>query len=226
MPSAASPRNSGREPAEPDRTDSDRPRGKRELTKERNRSELLAAARKVFAELGYDAATVRDVVRRTDLSVGTFYQYFRDKDEIFTAVAEEVEASVRARLQEVREDPDPSPEERLYRAYLALFTFVVEERRLFEVLERHLPRVDPGQPNDALRLTLDELEEDLVSERARDLLGDANPKFTAAAVIGSGLLVARAMLAEAEPDPEAAARFCTRFSMAGLAEIAGGSRES
>jgi AcrR family transcriptional regulator len=36
-------------------------------------------ARDVFAEDGYDAAAVRDIIRRTDLASGTFYNYFPDK---------------------------------------------------------------------------------------------------------------------------------------------------
>ena len=53
-----------------------RPDGKREQTKAHNRAAILVAAREVFAELGYDAAGVRDVIRRTELASGTFYNYF------------------------------------------------------------------------------------------------------------------------------------------------------
>src|SRR5436305_11785475 len=74
------------------------PLGKREQTKARNRAVILAAARKIFGELGYDATTVRDVIRATDLSVGTFYEYFRDKEEVFAAVAEDAWGALRARL--------------------------------------------------------------------------------------------------------------------------------
>jgi len=112
--------------------------GKREQTKARNRAVILAAARKVFARLGHEAATVRDIVRATDLSVGTFYEYFRDKDEAFVAVAEEATAGLRQRLRTERRDRSHSFEERVFRAYLAFFEFVVEERPLFDVLERNL----------------------------------------------------------------------------------------
>ena len=49
--------------------------GRRARTKARNREAILAAARQVFAELGYEAASVRDIIRRTDLASGTFYNY-------------------------------------------------------------------------------------------------------------------------------------------------------
>ena len=46
----------------------------------------------MFAELGYGAAGVRDIVRRTDLAAGTFYNYFPDKEAVFRASCEEVGA--------------------------------------------------------------------------------------------------------------------------------------
>ena len=46
---------------------------KREQTKARNRAVILKAARSVFVDLGYDAATIRDIVARTQLAPGTFY---------------------------------------------------------------------------------------------------------------------------------------------------------
>src|ERR1700756_3535317 len=53
----------------------DRATGKREQTKQQNRRAILDAARAVFSELGYETATVRDIIRRTGLAAGTFYNY-------------------------------------------------------------------------------------------------------------------------------------------------------
>src|SRR5580704_19538719 len=63
--------------------------GKREQTKRANRQAILDAARAVFGELGYDTATVRDIIRRTGLSVGAFYNYYRSKEEVFAALADD-----------------------------------------------------------------------------------------------------------------------------------------
>src|SRR5579862_9591601 len=63
--------------------------GKRELTKAANRQTILQAAREVFSEMGFDAATVRDIIRRTNLSVGAFYNYYRSKEEVFDALADD-----------------------------------------------------------------------------------------------------------------------------------------
>lgn len=58
-------------------------RGKREETKASNRQAIIDAARRVFAELGYGATTVRDIIRETELASGTFYNYFKSKEEVF-----------------------------------------------------------------------------------------------------------------------------------------------
>lgn len=61
--------------------------GKREQTKQQNREAILQAAREVFGQLGYEAATVRDIIRRTGLAAGTFYNYFRCKEDVREALA-------------------------------------------------------------------------------------------------------------------------------------------
>lgn len=50
---------------------------------------MMQAAVRVFAENGYHAATVRDIVAAADVAVGTFYFYFPDKESLFTHLFEE-----------------------------------------------------------------------------------------------------------------------------------------
>ena len=71
------------------------PLGKREVTKAANRLAILEAAQAVFGELGYEAATVRDIIRRTGLASGTFYNYFRSKEELFEALSDDAARRLR-----------------------------------------------------------------------------------------------------------------------------------
>lgn len=48
---------------------------------------LLDAGMRVLAERGYHAARVDDVVRLADVSHGTFYLYFSNKEDLFRALA-------------------------------------------------------------------------------------------------------------------------------------------
>lgn len=69
----------------------------------RTRSDLLAAARKVFAEHGYHEASIADITGGADVGVGTFYLHFRDKDAIFNTLIEEQYMHIRQRvISEIR----------------------------------------------------------------------------------------------------------------------------
>lgn len=54
------------------------------------RTELLAAARSVFAKKGYESATVSEIVGRAGVAQGTFYLYFPGKEALAGAFAETV----------------------------------------------------------------------------------------------------------------------------------------
>ncbi|MFN2190179.1 MAG: TetR/AcrR family transcriptional regulator [Candidatus Promineifilaceae bacterium] len=57
--------------------------------KDAKRSAMMQAAVRVFAEKGYHAATIRDIVQAADVAVGTFYFYFPDKETLFVYLYEE-----------------------------------------------------------------------------------------------------------------------------------------
>ncbi|MGH9137258.1 MAG: TetR/AcrR family transcriptional regulator [Acidimicrobiales bacterium] len=54
---------------------------------QRTRARLLAAGLQILAERGYAASRVDDVVRIAETSRGTFYLYFKDKEDLFRALA-------------------------------------------------------------------------------------------------------------------------------------------
>jgi AcrR family transcriptional regulator len=51
------------------------------------RAQILAGARRAFAELGYEGATVARLEEATGLSRGAIFHYFEDKQAIFVALA-------------------------------------------------------------------------------------------------------------------------------------------
>lgn len=59
-------------------------RRQREL--ERHRSEIMAAAEKLFAQKGYVSASMDEVARLSDFSVGTLYNFFKNKEDLYSAV--------------------------------------------------------------------------------------------------------------------------------------------
>src|SRR5690606_9280435 len=49
------------------------------------RGEILAAARKVFAEKGFDKATIRGIAREAGVDPALVHHYFDTKDGVFVA---------------------------------------------------------------------------------------------------------------------------------------------
>lgn len=75
---------------------------------ERTRDALVAAARKVFAEKGYPHATVADIVRQAGRAHGTFYLYFKNKQDVFSAVLDEVITSLEAQSRAMWRAENPT----------------------------------------------------------------------------------------------------------------------
>jgi AcrR family transcriptional regulator len=66
----------------------------RPLDPDARRAQLLAAARAVFAERGYYAANIAEIIERAGVARGTFYNYFESKRSVFQAVLGELIAAV------------------------------------------------------------------------------------------------------------------------------------
>ncbi|MDC0475021.1 TetR/AcrR family transcriptional regulator [Hyphomicrobiales bacterium] len=82
--------------------------GKRELTKTNNRSLIIASGINVFVDKGVAEATVRDIIRATGLASGTFYNYFKSKEEVLVAIfddfASEIGENIRSQKHKIPKD--------------------------------------------------------------------------------------------------------------------------
>jgi AcrR family transcriptional regulator len=189
--------------------------GKREATKAANRAAILVAARAVFAELGYGAASVRDIVRRTDLATGTFYNYFPDKESVLRAVLEETAGEVRRRLRESRGSAG-NVEEFVGRGYRAYFSFLVEDRGSFELMRRNAGTLRSMFDEPVLAAGLGELVDDLRDAVARGTLPPLDIDYAAAAMFGAGFEIGVRMLEREPPDVDGATAFATALFLGGL----------
>jgi AcrR family transcriptional regulator len=59
---------------------------------------LLAAARTVFSQRGYHDTNITHITEAAGVAVGTFYLHFRDKDEIFNILFEEMLEALRVNV--------------------------------------------------------------------------------------------------------------------------------
>lgn len=189
--------------------------GKRELTKAQNRAAIILAAREVFAALGYDAAGVRDVIRRTDLAAGTFYNYFPDKESVFRAMLDESVQEIRARLVAVRAGAR-TLEEFVGDAYRAWFEFLVEDPLLFELVTRNAATIRSMLGDPILGAGVQELLDDLRFAIERGDIPRIDADYMTGAMVGAAFELALRMAERTPPDVDGAARFATRLFLGGI----------
>ena len=188
---------------------------KRERNKASNRAALLAAARAVFAEMGYGAASVRDIIRRTDLAAGTFYNYFTDKQTIFRAVVEQIANELRERHASGRKTATTA-EQFVYGSFKAYFTFIAEDPDLVSLSRLSAGAIRTLLDQPEITPLFDELRGDLRDAIRRGLLPDVDLEYLASAMIGIAFEVSMIMVARDPVDPDAATEFAGRLVLSGV----------
>jgi AcrR family transcriptional regulator len=192
--------------------------GRREQNKAENRTALLKAARAVFAEMGSGAASVRDIVRRTDLASGTFYNYFKDKDEIFEAVVGELTGELLKRHREGRAKARTS-EEFFRKHYAVYFDFIVEDPELLALAQKNFTAIRTLLDKPDVRALAQALNEDIRAAIAQGVLPNVDVSYLAASLAGVAFEVSVVMVARDPVDPEGATEFATRLMMGGLDRV-------
>ncbi len=60
---------------------------RKEREKERRRQQIMVAAKRVFVDKGFGRATMEDIANEAELSAGTIYLYFKNKDELYASMS-------------------------------------------------------------------------------------------------------------------------------------------
>ena len=194
--------------------------GKRARSKAANRRAILNAGRRVFARIGFEATTVRDIIRETDLAAGTFYNYFKSKEEVFEAIAEDSTRHFRELLKDVRASARTA-HDYMHDAYYAYFSFIAEENR--QALSEGAPhmaligvRVDTPE----MSAVAAEIRSDLERILSADTSSTIDIDYLTAAAIGTAREMGEIMLLRRPVDVEGATEFASRMLMAGVKELA------
>lgn len=108
---------------------------------EATRRRLLEAAEEVFAEQGFYRASISEITRRAGVAQGTFYIYFKAKEDIFRELVRQLSHDLRRELQEaVAAIVDRRDAERV--GFETFLRFVLRRRNLYTVM-RECEFVDP-----------------------------------------------------------------------------------
>lgn len=110
------------------------------MTGEQRREQLVSVGRTLFAERGFEGASVEEIAARAGVSKPVVYEHFGGKEGLYAVVVErDMQALERTILQSLE---NGTARRRIESAVLALLTFIEENTDGFQILSRDMK---PGQ---------------------------------------------------------------------------------
>ncbi len=191
--------------------------GKRELAKAANRQTILQAAREVFGEIGFDAATVRDIIRRTNLSVGAFYNYYRSKEEVFDALADDGARRFRPILH-AQAAKATDFESYLRAAVGAYFDFLAEEQAMWPGAGM-TPDMPHARNTPEMLAVFEEVRQVFADVMDRGLAPKVDLDYLATSCIAVAREIGDHMVAREPVKVEEAVEFVVRLILGGLGAL-------
>jgi AcrR family transcriptional regulator len=163
------------------------PRGARTARGARTRTRLLEAAEQAFTDLGYHAASIVKIAEAAGVAPGTFYLYFRGKQDIFDELVKDLNGRVRRAMADAASRGQTRTEaERL--GFQAFFRFTAEHPGLYRVI-RQAEFVSPR----ALHFHYDRIVAGyaggLEEAMARGEIATGDPEVLAWALMGVGEMI-------------------------------------
>lgn len=116
---------------------------------------ILEGASQVLVRVGYERANTTLIARAAGVSVGSLYQYFPNKDAVFSALLQASFAQMIEGLRAIVREPSREPlGERVFRLVSATLAHKTRNPKLHRVLKTELGRIDGAK---AMRQLSDQL---------------------------------------------------------------------
>jgi AcrR family transcriptional regulator len=98
------------------------------------KEELIDAAEALFEEKGYDDTAVSDIVRKVGVAQGTFYLYFRSKEEVLEAFADRLVNEFTVKMREIEDDPGRNAMEKFVLITRASLSLTVGREKMTDLI--------------------------------------------------------------------------------------------
>lgn len=95
-------------------------RERRARERERRRQQIIVAAKRVFVNKGFGSATMDDIAKEAELSSGTLYLYFKNKNELYASMTLRVLQYLFIRLEHLRNEKGLTAQEKIEQLKTAL----------------------------------------------------------------------------------------------------------
>lgn len=191
--------------------------GRREQRKRATRQLILDAGCATFSELGFEVCTIRDIVRRTGLASGTFYNYFDTKEAVLRELVGDEIARLTERMGKARRRAR-DPHSFVLNAYREAFQAIVGRPELYRILLRNEAVLRSMYPETGFGTSRKVLRDDLQKAVERGVLPDMNVDWLNTIFFGGAYEMGRNLLeSDAGPaEAEAAADFMARLFIGGI----------
>ncbi|MEV7527782.1 TetR/AcrR family transcriptional regulator [Agrococcus sediminis] len=154
---------------------------------EQTKAKLLAAAEGVFAEQGYQAASISRITERAKVAQGTFYLYFESKLDLFEQLVDDLNRRVRKAMSDgAARGANRAEAER--EGFREFFAFTAEHPALYRVV-REAEYVSPGAMRSHYERIVEGYREGLERARANGEIGEVDPEVAAWALMGVGEMI-------------------------------------
>jgi AcrR family transcriptional regulator len=130
----------------------ERAQTRREKNKAAKLRRIEKAARRLFAERGYDATTTRDIADAAEIGIGTLFVYFPEKLDLLVHVHREDLAGVTAKALANR-DRNASLVAQLAGIFRALYDYWAKHTELARVFNKELMFLSPERQGGMVALT-------------------------------------------------------------------------
>jgi AcrR family transcriptional regulator len=163
-------------------TRAERQRGER-------RAQVLDAARRLFAESGYHATSINDIIVASDIARGTFYLYFASKRAIFEELLDGFFATLTTAFRRIDTSPDAAPPiEQMNANVDRIFDLLDAERPMARILLRGAVGIDVDFDRklaDFYGRVTDLIERALRSGIEMRLVRPCDPRLLSRCILGS-----------------------------------------
>lgn len=157
--------------------------------KESRRAQLLQCAKAVFAERGYHAAGIADIIAAAGVARGTFYFHFESKRQIFDEILDNLLADIDRRIAVIEVGAAAAPPLEQLRANLErVLSLILEDRHLVEILLFQAVGLDHDCQRKLDRFyqsVLGQIESALRMGMMMGMVRVCDPRVAAAAILGA-----------------------------------------
>ena len=137
--------------------------GKRASQKQQVRKRLMREALVLFSSRGLEKTTVADIVEKSEVARGTFYNYFTDTQSLFDSLIKELNENVKLAIQQTRRE-SKNVYDYLYGTFKSYFELIgTPEMIKFHILNQAQIRQSSYQ-SDIIKTIVKNLNRDLKSD--------------------------------------------------------------